>query len=332
VSAAAQNFVNSFDDVHDRIALTVYSDGGKVLDAMQTTNRGYNKSKIDTDIANHGSMLMNYTAMAEGLYRAYDELEAVSAGNQSTLRVLVLFTDGCANGVPGNFSGLGNTGSPIPSNSCGIFGYENGSTMIGLTDSLTFLHTPQYYTTTATGGLNYSAYRGITLQGLQHMPAESTHGGPNHSTTVPLHFPLQSHTLTVDGSPQDAVTVRGMDVTNGNPSGTPAYYEANVHNVNNAARNLVEIIANDARARYAGNTNAPYPIRIYTIGMGPSLKTLYGTRPEYGEDILRRAANDPASPDHISSQLDGRYFYAPNAASVQAAFAELKSELLRLSQ
>ena len=102
-----------------------------------------------------------------------------------------------------------------------------------------------------------------------------------HSTS------LCNRTLSrLDGSPQDAVTVRGMDVTNGNPSGTPAYYEANVHNVNNAARNLVEIIANDARARYAGNTNAPYPIRIYTIGMGPSLKTLYGTRPEYGEDIL----------------------------------------------
>ena len=67
VSKAASDFVDSFDEYNDRIALTVYSDGGKVLDAMQTTNRGYNKSKIDTDIANHGSMLMNYTAMAEGV-------------------------------------------------------------------------------------------------------------------------------------------------------------------------------------------------------------------------------------------------------------------------
>ena len=40
-------------------------------------------------------------------------------------------------------------------------------------------------------------------------------------------------------------------------------YPAEVWNINNAARNLLEIIANAAR-----NDDGDYPIRIYTIGMG----------------------------------------------------------------
>ena len=43
-----------------------------------------------------------------------------------------------------------------------------------------------------------------------------------------------------------------------------APYRTTIFNVNNAARNLVEFIANEARSDTAGD----YPIRIYTIGMG----------------------------------------------------------------
>ena len=42
------------------------------------------------------------TNMVEGLYRGWDELRSVPAGQQSGLRVIVLFTDGASNSVPGN--------------------------------------------------------------------------------------------------------------------------------------------------------------------------------------------------------------------------------------
>ena len=47
-------------------------------------------------------------------------------------------------------------------------------------------------------------------------------------------------------------------------------------NINNAARNLVEIIADQARSDAGGD----YQIRIYTIGMGELVTYLLGTIPE----------------------------------------------------
>ncbi len=49
-----------------------------------------------------------------------------------------------------------------------------------------------------------------------------------------------------------------------------------VRNVNNAARNLVEIIANEAR----NDTSGAYRIRIYTLGLG-TLLTLPAGRLEW---------------------------------------------------
>ena len=70
-------------------------------------------------------------------------------------------------------------------------------------------------------------------------------------------------------------------------------YPADIWNINNAARNLVEIIANAARS----DTGGDYPIRIYTIGMGELVRCSLGTRQEMSEDMLKRIANDKTSPD-----------------------------------
>ena len=77
-------------------------------------------------------------------------------------------------------------------------------------------------------------------------------------------------------------------------------------NINNAARNLVEIIANAARA----DTGGDYPIRIYTIGMGELVRTTWARWQETSESILKRIANDKTSPDFNSTQLEGKYYFA----------------------
>ena len=41
--------------------------------------------------------------MVEGMYRGWDELRSVAPGTQSGLRIIVLFTDGASNSVPGNW-------------------------------------------------------------------------------------------------------------------------------------------------------------------------------------------------------------------------------------
>ena len=106
-------------------------------------------------------------------------------------------------------------------------------------------------------------------------------------------------------------------------------YPADVWNVNNAARNLVEIIANEARS----DTSGDYPIRIYSIGMGELVRYNLGTRQEMSEEILKRVANDPTSPDKKPTpQLEGRYYFAETEAHVQAAFQALQNQIIRLTK
>jgi hypothetical protein len=100
-----------------------------------------------------------------------------------------------------------------------------------------------------------------------------------------------------------------------------------VFNINNAARNLLEIIANEAR-----NDAGDYRIRIYTIGMGELVRYRLGTRPERPEDILMRIANDKRSLDYNSSQLEGKYYFAATEADVSPAFQALQNQLIRLTK
>lgn len=108
---------------------------------------------------------------------------------------------------------------------------------------------------------------------------------------------------------------------------TAGKYPSQVWNINNAARNLVEIIADSAR-----NDNGDYKIRIFTIGMGQLVRLALGTRPETSESMLKRIANDSSSPDYNSAQLEGHYFYAETAADVGPAFQGIQNQILRLSQ
>ena len=102
VRDAARAFVNSFDRNGDRVSLIMFSDGARVLDQMPAS-RGFNKTKVMADIPN--SLPGGSTAMVEGLYRGWDEVRAVPRGQQSGLRVIVLFTDGASNSVPAIYPG-----------------------------------------------------------------------------------------------------------------------------------------------------------------------------------------------------------------------------------
>ncbi len=65
-------------------------------------------------------------------------------------------------------------------------------------------------------------------------------------------------------------------------------------------------------------------IVIYTIGLDGD-GGVDGT-------LLRRFANDPASPIYNSSQIAGKYYYSPNAGQLGAAFNSIASEILRISR
>ncbi len=127
--------------------------------------------------------------------------------------------------------------------------------------------------------------------------------------------------MTVNGVAQSTKRgLRNLDVVQ-------KRYPAEVFNINNAARNLLEIIANAART-----DNGDYPIRVYTIGMGELVRYNLGTIPEKPEDILMRIANDARSPDYNQAQLEGKYYFAQTDADVGPAFQALQNQIIRLSK
>jgi Flp pilus assembly protein TadG len=316
VRDAARTFVSSFDPINDRLALVTYGNGAMVREQMRST-RGFDKAGIVADIPN--SLPGGSTAMVEGLYRGWDELRTVPGGQQSGIRVIVLFTDGASNSVPGAFDASGTAKGlrtfdfpknlPDPDNQT-----HNNPTIQGLYDTQTGSANPAYSLTVA----NWNDV--TTLTQIKLLPLTSWHAH-HRSSGIPTNFPLQTADLTVNGVRQDMKRgLRQQDASTGK-------FPAQVFNINNAARNLLEIIANEAR-----NDEGDYKIRIYTIGMGELVRYNLGTMPEKPEDILKRIANDVTSPDFNDDQLEGKYYFAQTESDVMPAFQALQNQIIRLSK
>jgi Flp pilus assembly protein TadG len=315
VRDAARAFVDGFSGDHDRMALVLYGNGASVAEQM-TTARGFNKVQLKADIPN--GLPGGSTAMVQGLYRGWDELRTVPNGQQSSLRVIVLFTDGASNSVPGNYDGTvkGLRTFDFPKNNPDPDGQTwDSPQIVGLFNTVSGAQSPSYSTTVPWNSAT-------VLAGVPELPTNSTFGMQDHrSAGIPTSFPLQSNTLTVNGAAQSAR--RGL--RNQLASGR---YPAQVFNINNAARNVLEIIADRAREDEDGD----YPIRIYTIGMGALVTMMLGTMPEQPQQILMRIANDKESQDFNEDQREGKYYYAQTAADVGPAFAALQSQIIRLTK
>lgn len=63
---------------------------------------------------------------------------------------------------------------------------------------------------------------------------------------------------------------------------------------------------------------------IYAIGLG--------SNGGVDDTFLRRVANDPTSAQYNANQPTGKYYYAPTAGQLGAAFQSIASEILRISQ
>jgi hypothetical protein len=259
--------------------------------------------------------------MVEGLYRGWDELRSVPLGTQSGLRVIVLFTDGASNSVPGNFDGSakGIRTYDFPKDPGDTFSQTHDSPhLVGLFDTQGGAQSNSFDIAVP---WNSGSVPAAVPANSKSLPATSFHD--NHrSPGIKTAFPLFTNTLKVNGVAQSTVRpLRDLGLI------TAGKYPSEVFNVNNAARNLVEIIANEAR-----NDDGDYKIRIYTIGMGQLVPLKLGTVKESSASILTRIANDKTSPDFNAAQLEGKYYYAKTAADVGPAFQALQAQIVRLSK
>ena len=329
VRAAAVEFINAFDESGDRLALITYGNGVQVRQQMPST-RGFSKSAMTSAIPT--TLPGGWTPMGEGLYRGWDELRSVPNGSQSGLRVIVLFTDGSANGVPGfwDTSGIAKSvstsdfpeRSPDPDNITtdtpqiqGLYDTETGNRSPSLSKCGS-IYTDGSFHRNGSGCTPTGTYTAMSW-----LPLTSAHTH-HRSAGIPTSFPFQSNTLEVDGAAQSSR--RGLmnyDTASGR-------YPAHVRNIRNAATNLVEIIADAAREDEDGDQ----PIRIFTIGMGNLVQMQLGSRPETSQSVLVRIANDRTSPDFNSDQMEGKYYFAQTEADVGPAFQQLQNQIVRLSK
>ncbi|NOT26362.1 MAG: VWA domain-containing protein [Acidobacteria bacterium] len=315
VRDAAREFVRGFDEEGDRFAFITFSSGASVRTPM-TVSRGFNKDGILAAIPE--TLPGGLTNMAEGFFRGWDEVRTVPTGQQSGVRVIVLFTDGSPNGASGLYANsAGDLFMPVKGRSLhtGDFGPSTTNTNLqGLHDTETGTQSPSHTISVSWRGRT-------TISQIPFMPeaASFTH---HRSDGIPSSFGFQSGSLTVDGVAQSSARgLRDYNTVKGR-------YPAQAFNVNNAARNLVEIVANAARSDDDGD----YPIRVYTIGMGPLMVQDLGTRGETSESILMRVANDIRSMDFNAGQLEGRFYLARSADDVAPAFQTLQSQIIRLTR
>jgi Flp pilus assembly protein TadG len=337
VRDASRAFVDGFSGSLDRVSLIFFGNGARVIDQMPP-GRGFDKPRVMADIPN--GLPGGSTAMVQGLFRGWDEVRTVPAGQQSSLRIIVLFTDGCSNSVPGIYPEVAAGVSrglrtwDFPDNGADPDGQTHANPNVdGLYDTVMGNASPS---TSMPGGSMLSCTcvpagkwccetSKVTAPpaalAVPWMPVEA-YISNSRSSGMRTTFPLVSPMLMVDGAAQS--TRRPMTGATG-PSGR---YVAKVTNINNAARNLVEIIANEARSDATGD----YPIRIYTIGMGELVTYLLGSRQEPGSDILKRVANDRTSVDFNSAQLEGKYYFAQTEQDVSDAFQQLQNQIIRLTK
>ena len=235
------------------------------------------------------------TNAEEAMRIAKAELDAIPAALRSTLRAIVFFSDGAPNVVSGKFKLKNPAG--VTANAVGLYSVETGG-----------YDAPYWWFTInqrdgTDGTLLYNNTSRVT-----HLPVT------DYTSTVTLASFNNARTLSASGS-------------------DPVYKWTNTWcNLNKAARNMVENIANAARGA-SGNA----AVTVYTIGLGARLRSnevagcAYG-QSEYGENILKRLANTTDSDRFQASQPTGLYVYAADASQLNSAFQKIRSAVLRLSQ
>lgn len=282
LKTAAVNFVTKFNAGAngDRVGLVSFAAGGVVdVPIVKDGSRGFNKTQVINAI--NALNVSGSTASAEGMRLALNEINGVPTVNRSSLRMIVLFSDGAPNDVPATFSNAGTpvtgdlyseTSSPGTSRATRVFRHDRRDTSLGTYSDIATLPSSGFVVT-GTGNIPLASFNNIR---------------------------------TLTGSP----------VTNTRC------------NVNKAARNMLENVANMARSQ---------SIKIHTIALGAAVNSLeinfcsYAAS-EVGSSILKRLANAQDANTYNSAQPTGLYVWAENAGELDDAFSSIASEILRLSR
>jgi Flp pilus assembly protein TadG len=333
LQAAAVKFVNRFIDGPngDRVGFIRFASGvatkgapGYAVDVpiLKTGARGF----VKTDVVNAINALKTptgSTAAAEGMRRALNEINGVPTASRSSLRMIVIFSDGAPNDVPAEFcygpikSGICCNGS-VTKGVCKTPRLDNSIPLVPLLKGDLYSETSGPGTNKATNIYDY-------------VQRDTLLGSYTKTSTLPSKgFPLTNEGIDVPNSEIPLASYNNKrSLTLVSPvNGTSFPYTNTRCNVNKAARNMVENVANTARGQ---------KIKIYSIALGAAVNSQeitfcgYGAN-DSGSSILKRLANDAQSDTYDPTQPSGLYVWASNASDLDDAFSKVGSDILRLTR
>lgn len=92
VKASSKSFLSKFNVTQDRVALIHFASGVETDSAINTSVRGFNRTAMNNAI--NGYVFSGGTSSFEGVWEARRQLNTVTSGSRSTMRVIVFFSDG----------------------------------------------------------------------------------------------------------------------------------------------------------------------------------------------------------------------------------------------
>lgn len=292
-TAAKEGFIAKFVDGPggDRVGVVSFASGA-VLDAAinKTAVRGFDRAAVNariTALTSDGA-----TATAEGMRKGLDELNAIPANIRSSLRVILLFSDGAPNTVNGVF----------PWTSYDSRGRVTGSGNV----------TGNLYSELASSGNNCST----ATRAYRWFPQNQRAGNETSNCNITSLPNTGSGGVLL----QSAIAgQRALATSGGN-------YTNSRCNVNKAARNMVETLAYNARSQGIVVFAIGLGASLQGIEMGGCN---YAAR-ERGEAVLKRIANTSDSTNYVATQPTGQYCFAQDETQLNQCFARIASEILRL--
>jgi Flp pilus assembly protein TadG len=300
--AAARGFVEKFAEGRDNVGLVVF--GGSALVAYPHPSTSgpdpYFKSAaptIDTLIGqtvNGGN-----TGTAQALWLAYQEL--VKRNEQGALNLIVFFTDGLPNGLVAEFNDPDAAKNLLKTTSTCSYRRVANRSMLG------FLS--QYSNFAATGTT-------VGVKKLDGSTVSSVSEGPIQANSDGCAYRSNEANMR-----QDVLKMPSSDYYG---NATTGYVSVDLTRVDsprqigNASLNAADSAV--ARIRQDSSLN----VVIYSIGYE-------GGSEKPDEDWLKRISNDPSSSSFDDNKQAGMYVKAATTSDLDAAFARVASEILRLS-
>ena len=348
MKASAQTFVNYFADGRDRLGLVTFTAGANSDFPFPSAT---NPVPV-TDFQTRSPHNLNYyisqlvcgsnTNSAAALNLAYQEIQNLGApakASNGALNVIVFFTDGQPNGVTATFPirdtaddryGSTDTGilkTPLDLGAdppkCGanvltgvIAQWSGGAVSTGTTVGLMQTTVP---TTTANGCPGLSICNGDNVPLIPASGCTFNDKGAAYMRRDIAYIPDKD----LYGNPTIGYVTDPSDKVQTGPYANGTNLRVDVP----ASVVHASLSTADAQAQAIIHDKLGYDPVIYVIGLGgaPDANVDFQT-------FLERVANDPRSNIYDSSRPTGSFVFSPDYTQLAAAFQQVASQVLRLSQ